>query len=566
MKVNINFLTATSAMVLLVGCGVTSQDKGLGDAASNVSGVAVDGYVMNAVVYVDTNENNALDIWEPQAITDKSGYFTYNPITEVNYCELPLGDGETVHPNCLKMPAGYSEVLIRITKGYDITTNEPFTGTLSMRVNTSSQTATVPTIATPITGLIAHMDATQKANFFSNETGVNVDNATLDFLNFNDATEDETVPANDEERRTLLALGLKIHKTADIIAGVLDVKFDQGVLNSTTAEGGFFGTASDMPEDASVYAYEAIVNRITSTNGVSDLLADTDLLAGVVSDAYSNMVSVISDYNNTLDDGDTLYEYPGRVGGAASSTPDPDFDLIAGQLVLFTGMIDTILNEGVDVATVDDLKARTRAIDIVASMMRENQEPDVISRARELAEDTTYITNLKDDAVLLATIKSRFIAKAGDVAGLAALNASIADFSGREKLEDLFGDSSAGFGGTDTPGFDGKTLDMGDSDTSVGIAFIGDPVDDGEPPATTGTMTIDATFLGDEFAETDPDTGEQVPLELEGTWEQVDEYTMIMNVEIAGATQPVIVKPTLTENGEAAYYFDLGGEQQIWVP
>lgn len=570
MKVKTNLFLTASAILLLVGCGVTTQDQGLGDAANNVSGVAIDGYVMKATVYVDTNENNMLDIWEPRAITDKSGYFTYNPVTDVKYCERPLAAGELVHPNCLKMPAGYSEVLIRITGGYDIATSEPFTGTLSLRVSTQSQRLTVPAIATPITSLIALMSETQKTNFYSMETGVDQNNAVLDFLNFDVPA---ISPATTAERRALLALALKIHKVADTVGGILDKEFDQGLLDgleTTEAKGGFFGIESNIPTDASVYMYQAIAGEVSEVRSVSNLLLDVDLLAGIISSAYAKMRGVVSDQNAIQD---AQYAQP-ETDGAVFAT-------MATDLVSFVTMINDVLDEDSDVEAADELKARMRAIDVVASMMRSQQASDVVARAIDLAKDNAYIVNLKHGAVNISALKSRFIEQAGDAAGLAALDASIADFSGRSSLNDMFGQNNSGFSGSTTPGFDGKALNMGEGDKSVGITFAGDAVAEGGEAATTGTMTIDATFLGDEFASNKKDengvdvvdeNGDPVkePLALEGTWEQIDDYTMLMNVEIAGATQPVIVKPTTTKdangNEVAAYYFDFGGEQQIWIP
>ena len=91
----------------------------------------------------------------------------------------------------------------------------------------------------------------------------------------------------------------------------------------------------------------------------------------------------------------------------------------------------------------------------------------------------------------------------------------------------------------------------------MGISFEGATAD-----ATSGTLKIDAAFTEGDFATKE---GEP-PLQLEGTWEQLDEYTMLMNVEVAGVVQPVIIKPTVDDSGNPAYYYDMGGEQQIWTP
>ena len=78
---NLFALSITTTMMGLTACGVTPQDVGTGATAGNASGLAVDGYLAGATVYADTNNNNRLDSWEPRAVTDKDGYFTYNPKT-----------------------------------------------------------------------------------------------------------------------------------------------------------------------------------------------------------------------------------------------------------------------------------------------------------------------------------------------------------------------------------------------------------------------------------------------------------------------------------------------------
>ncbi len=47
---------------------------------------AIDGYLAGASVYVDQNANGKLDAFEPRALTDSEGYFSYNHRTGTNYC------------------------------------------------------------------------------------------------------------------------------------------------------------------------------------------------------------------------------------------------------------------------------------------------------------------------------------------------------------------------------------------------------------------------------------------------------------------------------------------------
>lgn len=557
-KQNILSLSVYSAVLALMGCGVTSQDTGTGEAgAGAVSGVAVDGYVAFAVVYVDTNKNNKLDVWETRALTDGEGYFTYNPNNPEgsrNYCEL--AETHNDYKYCLKIPAGYDEATIRMTRGYDLSTSEPFTGTLSMLVSSNASAIDQVMVGTPITGLLAEMTAEQKTNFYATETDVDSDLAKLDFLDFDTAD-----LMTEADRLVLLKLALKIHKVADSIAGILDANLAQGTDDN------LFGVKEGLPTDASIYVYRAMANEVTATTGVSAFLADQTIMERVISNAWIGMKAVVNDHN--IANPDDVYTIPS----------DPDFTPIATDSLRLAAGVGSVFSSALTAAgsytdtdgvtqnytLADDAKARIRAIDIMASLIRSGADASAITNAETLLTDATYLENLKSPKVDMTGLKTKFTAT-GNVGNITATDAN---YDNRQSFAELFGDEnlSAGLTGSDggaanEDGFAGNTLGMSDNGDSVGISFNsvdenGNTVTD----ATSGTMTIDASFTEGDFAS---DSGE--PLELEGTWEQIDEYTMLMNVEVAGVVEPVIVKPTLTDDGQAAYYFDLGGEQQVWVP
>jgi len=567
-KQNILSLSVYSAVLALMGCGVTSQDNGTGEAgAGAISGVAIDGYVARAVVYVDTNQNNKLDVWETRALTDSRGYFTYSPAYEdkngnavaaVNYCELATDHADYTY--CLKIPAGYDEVMVRMTQGLDLTTLDPFTGTLSMMVSSNESTIDQVMVGTPITGLLAEMTTEQKTNFYATETDVDVDLAKLDFLDFKTAD-----LMTEADRLVLLRLALKIHKVADSIAGILDANLAQGTDDN------LFGIKEGMPTDASIYVYRAMANEITATTGVSAFLEDQTIMERVISNAWIAMKTVVNDYN--IKNPSDVYTIPS----------DPDFTPIATDSLRLAVVVGSVFGTSLtaagsytdtdgevqDYTLADDAKARIRAIDIMASLIRSGADAAAITNAETLASDATYLTNLKSPKTDVTGLKAKFVAT-GNVGNITAADAN---YDSRQSFAELFGDSGsvsgltgAGGGDVNEDGFAGNTLEMGESGDSVGISFVsvdenGDTVTD----ATSGTMTIDASIADGDFAS---ESGE--PLELEGTWEQIDEYTMLMNVEVAGVIEPVIVKPTVTKDDEgndvAAYYFDLGGEQQIWIP
>ena len=548
-KRNILSLAVYSAVLGLTGCGVTSQDNGTGDTgASAVSGVAVDGYVARAVVFVDTNKNNKLDVWENRALTDSKGYFTYNPIDAVNYCELAKDHDDYTY--CLKIPAGYDEVMVRITKGLDLTTLDPFTGTLSMMVSSNASSIENVIVGTPITGLMAEMTTQQKTDFFATETGLDVDLAKLDFLDFD--TVDLMTGA---QRLELLKLALKIHKVADSVAGVLDVAFAQA------GDTNLFGVKEGIPTDASVYVYRAMAEKITDAQSISAALADQTLMEGIVSQAFAKMSAVVNDYN--IANASSAYDIPASPNSTAIATNSLRIVAVVDSVfsnVLQAGDYVDVASQSHTYTASEDGKSRMRAVDIVASLIRSGAAEEAIANAEDLAKNNVlylnYLTSSKAD---VTGIKTKFKA-AGTI------DEEGANYGSRQSFSDLFSDNTAGLTGTNNDGFSGNTLAIGEGGDSVGVNFL---ANDADPSATSGTMTIDASFADGAFAKEDAD-GNTEALALEGTWEQIDEYTMLMNIEVAGVIEPVIVKPTVTQDADGndvtAYYFDLGGEQKIWIP
>lgn len=124
-------------------------DQGATSSSRTFHARAIDGYLAGAVVYVDLNENNRLDAFEPRAITDNDGYFSYNHDTDTDYC-APGG----LSQHCLRGNVGADEeVIIRVTGGYDTVTQLPFKGVLSLR--SSQLDRDDMRVVTPVTSMVA---------------------------------------------------------------------------------------------------------------------------------------------------------------------------------------------------------------------------------------------------------------------------------------------------------------------------------------------------------------------------------------------------------------------------
>ncbi|GFE84829.1 hypothetical protein GCM10011487_68290 [Steroidobacter agaridevorans] len=174
-----------SSMIGLAACGGGS--KGTQDVGTNPSGDggassrvfharAIDGYLAGATVYVDQNANGKLDAFEPRALTDSDGYFSYNHRTGTDYC---AAGGLTQF--CLRGGiAADAEVVIRVTGGYDTITQLPFEGMLSLR--SSDLDRDDLRLVTPQTSMVADagsatqakLDALIKAGILDS-TGLNSD-------------------------------------------------------------------------------------------------------------------------------------------------------------------------------------------------------------------------------------------------------------------------------------------------------------------------------------------------------------------------------------------------------
>jgi hypothetical protein len=142
------------ASITLTGCfsDSGSQDKG-STPQVQVSGLAVDGYVAGAWVYADLDNNGTRDGFEPRALTDAFGFYSYRPqiqlgdviVPERDYCR----DGPARH--CLRIAATSSEVMLRVEGGYDLMTGLPFPGGMSRQIAVPLSDSTEVLAITPLT-------------------------------------------------------------------------------------------------------------------------------------------------------------------------------------------------------------------------------------------------------------------------------------------------------------------------------------------------------------------------------------------------------------------------------
>src|SRR5690606_22148073 len=117
-----------------------------------LSGLVVDGRIAGGKVWADMNNNGQIDSFEPYAYTDSDGYYSYNPLTNTNYCTLPVISDE-YQRYCLIYGSSIDAIVLRIKGGTDLTTGEPLKGAMAMSttISSSSQISSTPLVLSPLT-------------------------------------------------------------------------------------------------------------------------------------------------------------------------------------------------------------------------------------------------------------------------------------------------------------------------------------------------------------------------------------------------------------------------------
>ena len=146
----------------LVACGGGGSGPGA-TVSSTINGMAVDGYLQGATVFLDRNGNGVLDSGEPSTVTDSSGRYSLDT-TGISATAL----------------AGLKVI---VSGGVDTDTGYAFTGRLSARV----ESAASDQVVTPLTTLVDAMveqglaaDAASARTQLATVLGLSASDLTLD--------------------------------------------------------------------------------------------------------------------------------------------------------------------------------------------------------------------------------------------------------------------------------------------------------------------------------------------------------------------------------------------------
>jgi len=313
-------LASSIALAILSTAGCSdgeSQDMQQEDATS-FTGLVVDGRVARGFVWVDTNENGEIDTFEPYAYTDATGYYSYNPETNTNYCE------DVNHQYCLKTGMVEGDFTIRITGGVDLSTGEPFTGIMTLNANLddakeveqqvsemsgsdTSKPDFIPVVS-PLTTLTQNLSATEKVDLLTKLGIEGVDETNVEELLSTDFTnlssEDDNAETGELSEQTLTNMNLyntafEYQKTIEGMTTLINSNFKNNGIDYAEDIGGpalSIVVANAYNESIAAYSESeasAVSTLSTSTN------RSTKSLGGTVGSIISNTMATLRVRINT---------------------------------------------------------------------------------------------------------------------------------------------------------------------------------------------------------------------------------------------------------------------------
>lgn len=216
MTIKLITLTAAATTLLLAGCDMAAQDGSGADQRQNMNGLVVDGRVANGVVWVDRNNNNRVDDFEPRARTDSQGYYSYNPLTDTDYCAFPEQAFE--YRYCLRYGSSRDQAVVRVRGGIDLATGERLKGVMAMNTRLSDASEQRPDlmVLSPISSLLESAGNDVNQGNVLQALGMTEADLRLDFSDLNG----EGVELYRKQR--ILANAVAVQSLLDVLTDVAD--------------------------------------------------------------------------------------------------------------------------------------------------------------------------------------------------------------------------------------------------------------------------------------------------------------------------------------------------------
>ena len=365
-----------SAAILLSACGGTEQDTGKISTTEQVfGGLAIDGYLARATVFLDTNNDGTRNAWEPFAFTDDEGYYSFNPNSHVNYCADTATNEQSQY--CLKTNTYRTEVVIRIDGGYDVSTGEPFVGQLSRRLKNIDESGASGTLVSPISSLLTHVNTESEQLTLLTSLNLTPSDVDINYLNY-----DENGTINSH----ILNAAIKVHKTVTVLSDRLTDTYNE------------IGDSLGTPNDATSIMYAQLGNQLlTSHLSFDDTANNTIELASILDNAETSLREIYErkDFDLPADLGSvdnpanftriidvTSYLVDVTNAVIAPNTFIDELDAIGGIRAVESMVIKTLNEIGTDISIDNAATFFTGTnIDLVDTLLNNlsNENADIIS-------------------------------------------------------------------------------------------------------------------------------------------------------------------------------------------
>lgn len=533
------FKFSTFSLILAtttLGCGGTGQDAGESkNFQQTLQGVAIDGYLARATVFLDYDNNSTRDPWEPFAFTDDQGYYSYNPLTDTDYCAADADAQSALY--CLRNRRPVGESVIRVDGGYDVLTGEPFTGQLSRRLDLSDIDRPVDTLVSPLTTLLTNVRTAAERDTIFAALGIEESDLDVDFLN--------TDGANAVDG-TLLNATLKVHKTVNVLANLLETRYSE------------IGAQSGAANDMSSSIYRHIASQLVNRNlNLDEMLSNADAMSAVMRAAELDAQRIYDQWDMDLPPASQTQAFM-EYGRALTQS---------GQLLQ---IINQVIPPAEALGDAAEIRGRARLVEsLTITALNESAQGSTFAEAVNFLQDP-------DKNTLTQSLIDNLGHPASDLNRLTARSFSGEDFASADNIRNLvrLPENTQPFSQIAGKQLRVSDMDLGSApdnlkDSEVEIYFHNSST------STRGTFDACVKYIKEAHIDgTLGDANTRGEL-VAGYWSLLDaernqgnSYSLLLNIEFLGATYQAILKPagTVSVNNVTMQVirFDHAGKLRAW--
>ncbi len=511
-------LASVGAMSLAACSGggeVGSQDVGTGEQSRVFSARVIDGYLAGATVYVDQNENGKLDAFEPRALTDADGFFSYNHITGVDYCAANASASDAAH--CLRGAiASNASVLIRTNGGYDTITGLPFEGALSLR--SSDLDRNDLRLVTPQTSMLADGSLAQEKIDALIKAGLLSSLGSLD---------------EDPYEQVLSGPALRAQFAA-IVARITGEAAELATMG--------FPSFSDVESGAWTTAYIEAAKKAQLVDGRGNgTFGET---FATTADVQELLRRTVHQYLNPNQPMPADYTLPNEAAAAPLLQAVP---YLAQLNEMLAGRMES------DVATLREIIAAQRLMAITAErMIRNPLDPEIadamdwavnqLAQADRLGSDLTQLGDDDIDPSVLVDPDFDFDPVSNSISASAKIPP----------------EAAMAFAALANTSF-GIEVNKYD-EQGAALLYIG-----GDSGARTGNLDVCVRFRDnsgdfDTGSPGDPDGA----MLISGRWSLLNDHSLVLNIDVAGGVRSMLLKSVGVNGLDREYRFNFGSEFSGW--